>query len=425
MGELVRRVKLTMAAAATAAGVLTLVACATAPLVPDTEIRAYLADKPAPLHLAYRKAIMEGPQQWVLNHMQAGLQAMELGEFETSAQSFDEALSGIETVYADSESAEKARGLWREEGSKDFKGEPYERAMAYYYRGLLYLKEADFENARASFRGGMFQDVAGENADYEEDFALLSLLEGFASQCNGDFELAEDSFLDARSQRPGLRWPRPSHDVIVIAETERAPEKYSDGPGNAWLRFRQGGLTEDQAVRIILDGAPITAFPVEDLYHQASTRGGRPIEVVLEGQAKFKDDMHLLGQGAQAVGAAVFTAGSLGDSSEAQLVGAGLFLGGLLVDAVSNAVKPDADTRAWQSLPGRVHVATFAAASPEAPIRVEFLDAAGSPIPSLTQAGTVETRFGGCQVVWVRSGAAAGSMVARQPMGMKLAAASR
>jgi tetratricopeptide (TPR) repeat protein len=423
MAELVRRSKQTLIAAAIAAGAGGLVACATTPQVPETEIQAYLADKPASLHAIYRKAIVEGPRHWVFNHLHAGLQAMELGEFEAGAESFDEALFGIETVYANSESADEARSLWREEGSKDFKGEPYERAMAYYYRGLLYLKEGDFENARASFRGGMFQDVAGENAEYEEDFALLSLLDGFASQCNGDFELAEESFRDASSHRPGFEWPSPSHNVIVVAETGRSPEKYGDGPGNSWLRFRQGGLTEDQAVRIRLDDALAAAFPFEDLYYQASTRGGRPIEVVLEGQAKFKDDMHLLGKGAQGVGAAVLAAGTIGDSSEAQLVGAGLFLGGLLIDAMSNAVKPNADTRAWQSLPGRVHAATFATTRAETPIQVEFLDAAGDPIPSLTQEGTVETNFGSCQVVWVRSGAAAGSAVARQPMGMRLAAA--
>lgn len=28
--------------------------------------------------------------------------------------------------------------------------------MAYYYRGLLYMREGDFSNARASFRGGEY-----------------------------------------------------------------------------------------------------------------------------------------------------------------------------------------------------------------------------------------------------------------------------
>ncbi|MEC8183119.1 MAG: hypothetical protein VX123_13805 [Pseudomonadota bacterium] len=44
-----------------------------------------------------------------------------------------------------------ARSNFAREDVKDFKGEPFERAMVFYYLGLSYLALGDFENARASF----------------------------------------------------------------------------------------------------------------------------------------------------------------------------------------------------------------------------------------------------------------------------------
>ena len=48
--------------------------------------------------------------------------------------------------------------------------------MAYYYRGVLYLRDGDYENARASFKGGMLQDGFAEEEQNRSDFALLSFL---------------------------------------------------------------------------------------------------------------------------------------------------------------------------------------------------------------------------------------------------------
>ena len=63
--------------------------------------------------------------------MRAGLAAMTLGYEDLAEQAFDVALVGIEQVYAETESAEKARSVWHAEAVKDFKGEPFERVMSY------------------------------------------------------------------------------------------------------------------------------------------------------------------------------------------------------------------------------------------------------------------------------------------------------
>ena len=40
-------------------------------------------------------------------------------------------------------SAKKARSYFSEESKKIFQGEPYERVMAYYYRGILYWMDGE------------------------------------------------------------------------------------------------------------------------------------------------------------------------------------------------------------------------------------------------------------------------------------------
>ena len=152
---------------------------------------AYLQDKPRQLHPRYRLVVTQGRHNRVLNLMQSGLAAFDSGELDLAERSFDEVLNGIETVFADSRQAAKARSLWRAENSKVFKGEPYERAMAYYYRGLLYMHDGDYENARACFKGGVLQDAFAEEKQNRCDFALLIFLQGWASQCLGDTALAE------------------------------------------------------------------------------------------------------------------------------------------------------------------------------------------------------------------------------------------
>ena len=90
---------------------------------------------------------------------------------------------------------------------KHFKGEPYERAMSYYYRGLLYMLEEDYENARACFKAGIIQDAFAEENQNRCDFALLLFLEAFCSLKLGDQELAKAALEEMKKLRPDLAHP--------------------------------------------------------------------------------------------------------------------------------------------------------------------------------------------------------------------------
>ncbi|HXC99804.1 MAG TPA: hypothetical protein VN048_10720, partial [Verrucomicrobiae bacterium] len=69
--------------------------------------------------------------------------ALRHGDYELSRQYLDDALTRLGGVYGPDKSAERARSYFHEEHEKNFIGEPYERVMAYYYRGILYWMDGE------------------------------------------------------------------------------------------------------------------------------------------------------------------------------------------------------------------------------------------------------------------------------------------
>src|SRR6185295_11142089 len=84
------------------------------------------------------------------------------------------------------EAAKRARSYFSPERSKTFIGEPYERVMAYYYRGLLYWRDGELDNARACFRNAQFIDSAAVEQGYRGDYVLFDYLDGLATARLGD-----------------------------------------------------------------------------------------------------------------------------------------------------------------------------------------------------------------------------------------------
>src|SRR5690349_2194560 len=94
----------------TLAFIVVVAGCAVAARERETEIppqvlSAYLEDKPLDLHPHYATLLRQGQRNLVLNHMRSGLAAYELDVIPVATQSFDQALLGIEAIYANSETA--------------------------------------------------------------------------------------------------------------------------------------------------------------------------------------------------------------------------------------------------------------------------------------------------------------------------------
>ncbi len=386
--------------------------------------RAYLADKPQPLQRHFMAALTQGPRNQVLNDMRLGLAAMEMGQTALAEHLFDDALLNIETIYADRPEAAQARGLFAREAVKDFKGEPYERAMAYYYRGLLYMKAGDYDNARASFKGGFIQDSFAEEDQNRADFGLLQFLQGWASRCRGNAVTAQDDFKEFKTINESFPLPGQDDTVLVLAETGSAPIKFSqaDNGGSVpkYLKIRRASASETARINFsetqtsvakkgekpkppatTAHTLPLTQL--EDVFFQASTRGGRQFDSILQGKADFKSASDTVGDVALMGAAAAATVAANQNNRERQrdtaAAAGALLLVGLMAKGIAAATEAEADTRYWDNLPDRVHALTVKLPETVTSLSVDFLAADGTLLRTREAA---VTRAGACGLAWVR-----------------------
>jgi len=356
------------------------------------EIDAYLADKKEELKPLYKALLTGGERNAVLNFNRIGLAAMQHGDWKEAEWAFDRSLAQIERIYADNEQASAARSVFHNESNKDFKGEPYERSMAYYYRGLLYLRAGDFDNARASFKGGEFQDTLSETENFQSDFAALNYLIGWTQKCQGQNTAAQEAFDIAAKSQPGLVPPADDHNLLLIAELGNGPLKARAGGNEEMLTFVAGGGYPDTSARFSVNSpgtAPliVDTQPVSSVYYQATTRGGRAIDGIMKGKAAWK-------AGTDGVGSALMTMGLGNDSSAAM----GL---GLALSLFSSAMKTKADIRAWDGLPDLIQFGTAKAEKPNWTADVAFRT--GEVDMDIKPAALVSAPGQKCSLSWARA----------------------
>src|SRR5436190_1942784 len=116
----------------------------------------------------------------VLWQYRDGLAHLRKGEFADAKRLLDGAITTISGVRVNDKTAKQARGYFHRESKKTFLGEPYERVMAYYYRGILYWMDGEPDNARACFRSAQLEDSDAEQHTFASDYVLLDYLDGFA-----------------------------------------------------------------------------------------------------------------------------------------------------------------------------------------------------------------------------------------------------
>lgn len=321
-----------------------------------------------------------------------GLIALRRGDDATARAKFDDAIALIGGIITNSADAARARGLFAAESTKTFIGEPYERVMAYYYRGILYWRDGQPDNARACFRSGQVIDSDPDHEHYDADYVLLDYLDGLASA-----KLAADggdAFARAQKNAGGKVTLPPYHpaaNVLIFAEYGYGPRKYAAGQYGDQLRFYSDD-SPSRSARLVLDeGRKIVPLPVyDDLGYQASTRGGRVMDHILGNKAFFKAGANLAGDVALA-GAAVAhdrarrreRQGKDGDSAEATALSLGVL--GLIGKVASAATQAQADVRQWDNLPQRLSFAALKMPPGQYAGRVEFLDREGNALQQRTQ----------------------------------------
>ncbi|HMJ91686.1 MAG TPA: hypothetical protein VK530_17825 [Candidatus Acidoferrum sp.] len=328
-----------------------------------------------------KNAIQVGPKKdRVLWEYRLALAAMRRGDYVEAKQQLDSAIARIGGIYTTDSEAKKARGYFHNEAKKTFIGEPYERVMAYFYRGILYWMDGEPDNARACFRSAQFQDADAEKHEYAADYVLLDYLDGFASvKLNGD---GKDEFDRAVKNARGTSAP-PAYNkkanVLVFLEFGRGPMKYASGARAEQLRFREEP-SPVRSVNLRVDSQQYPLVPYDDLQWQATTRGGREMDHILANKVVFKD----VTKGV-AIAAGV-TSFMLADPNQIAKRGypgeAALIAGGVAAVAgiLTATTKTEADIRAWDNLPRYLSFAPLELPPGDHNIAVDFRDASGRTI---------------------------------------------
>lgn len=362
------------------------------------EVEAFLQNRPEKLKPLLTTLYRGGERNSVLNLNRAGLAAMELGEWTLAEKTFDLSLTRIEAVYSKSTAAEQAKSSFKKEARKDYKGEPYERAMAYYYRGLLYLRANDYDNARASFAGALYQDSINLDGDRGQDFASMNYLAGWASKCANDQAIASEQFEQAAKTKPELKVPSTNANTIVIAELGSGPAKTKGGTNGELLEFVTNSSFKESTVEFTgLAGAnKVSLIEAASLSYQAAERDGRKMDGVLKGKADTKNALNSASQ-AMMTNALSQSSNPYGNQAGAM---AGM-IGGLALGLFGSAVRADADIRQWDSLPERIMLRadkySLGAVRPEVTFR------AGTEALDIKPAALMIAKGPVCSILWTRS----------------------
>lgn len=313
-----------------------------------------------------------------------GASALRRGQFDEAKAKFDDALGVAAANYGQVNSeAAKSRRMFRNESDKPFIGEPYERVMANYYRGILYWRDGEPDNARAVFRSGQLLDSDTQDKTYAGDYVLLDYLEGLASvKLGGD---GADALKRARANASQQhRATPPAYDsranVMLFVEYGHGPRKYAGGEYGEYLKF----FTEQSRIRsarLEVDGRMVALPPYDDINFQATTRGGRLMDHVLGNKAVFKQTTDTVGDVALMGSMAAANHGG----RDSEKVALGLAAVGLFSKIASAATTPQADIRTWDNLPQYLSFAALRLSPGEHAATLQFLDAAGQVVPRLTQ----------------------------------------
>jgi hypothetical protein len=284
------------------------------------------------------------------------------------------------------------------ESSKDYKGDPYEKAMNAFYLGMCFLWRGEADNARAAFKKGILADGESSDEKYQADFTLLFWLAGRMSRIMGLQADADDFYQEARKADSFARGhgsrgdvPNPvladpgAGNLVILAECGLGVEKYAAGEELELARFRPRWHPASRA-QIWIDGelrGP-TAIMV-DVDYQARTRGGTEMEGIRKGKAVLKSVTRTAG-----VTALVLAAND--DSRRGARDKAAAGLGLLLLSALTSS---EADVRYWPTLPSTVQALALDVAPGDHELRIDFLSANGTVLPDLTQVWTVNVPDGG------------------------------
>jgi tetratricopeptide (TPR) repeat protein len=300
-------------------------------------------------------------ENYVLNNCRYGSCTLAAGDFASAEHAFYEAYKVINSGDTN-DAGRQLQAAVVFEGVKVWKGEPFERAMADYYLGMLYLMKHDYGNARAAFQNSLFslrQNASKDDLDHyqavESRFALGYFGLGFTNLRLGRTDLAATNFALAQKYEPGLAQlitdvRRPGVNTLIFIDAGQGPRKAARGWYNEESVF---GPTPQEVGAIpspiaLIDGRPATrngvVYNTVDTLAMAQDRRWMDIDTIKKAKA-------VIGTGAMAAGAGMTAYGADRNNKNLMWAGLGTMLAGAAISASSQS-----DTRYWEMLPRTVYI---------------------------------------------------------------------
>jgi tetratricopeptide (TPR) repeat protein len=377
---------------------------AVAPPTATTSPTDFIANQPPALQPFFQQLYQEGERNAVLNFDRLAVAALANHEYDIARKALDQAIQRIDAFRASGTDLKYAKSKFGDEANKDFKGEPYERGMTFYYRGLVYLHDGDFSNAAASFARVNVEDSVAEGETYRGDYASMKFLQAWALRCQGEPTTSASLYSDATGLLPALSGLDFQSPTLIIIETGAGPQKVGTGKWHEKLTFVDPGADDVAPVTALAGSQVPSPVLAESLYYQASTRGGRPVEYILSGKASFKSGAQTASNVAAGVAVAATESATLNSMTgnynaalNSSYLGLASSLFSLGSQIAANAAQPAADTRTWESIPGSIWVETLTVASTDKRLEALTVAQAGP-----RQAADLQGAFGACSARWYR-----------------------
>lgn len=320
-------------------------------------------------------------ENYVLNNLRLGSVALTAYQLDEAEAAFLRAWEVINAGGVNS-GGRAVAAVWIDEKLKIWKGEPYERALASFYLGLVYYIRCDYNNARAAFENALFklrdyadpEDEKKGYAEQESTFVLAHVMLGRCWQRLGRDDLAKQAFDEALRLRPGLSGlTNPAlheqSNVLLVVDYGYGPRKVTEFDGSI-VEFQPTPATARPLLRptVLVNGRsyPIgeANVPTIDTIAMAQDRRWQSIDTIRT--VKSAVGTGLIAGGA---GYGIYRAGRGDFRSEDAAIAGGMIAAGALLKATSQA-----DLRQWEMTPRTVYLLPLRLEPGRHDITVSFAD---------------------------------------------------
>jgi hypothetical protein len=210
----------------------------------DRAVADYFAGNYAQARETLRPLAEEPNENFVLNNLRLGSAALVDYDLQEAEAAFLRAYEVLNAVGVDG-GGRTLGAVLVDERLRVWRGEPYERAMANFYLGLIYYMRQDYLNARGAFENALFRlrdygpggDKEDEYREVESNFILGHLMLAKAWQRIGREDLAQANFERVTQLRPELRYladyqANEESNLLLVIDYGYAPRKVTDFDGS-------------------------------------------------------------------------------------------------------------------------------------------------------------------------------------------------